>query len=192
MDGQEGVVASSIESILLVAAEPVSIRTLARLLETDSRGIERGVDFLATELEGRGVRVQTHNGKLQLVTAPENAEIVREFLRLPRQPRLSRPSLETLAIISYRQPVTRSEIEEIRGVSADRVVASLLARGLIEERGRRATPGRPMLYGTTSDFLELFGLSSLDDLPPPESPPKPRQTSFTVLGMTDPHGEAIS
>lgn len=106
------------------------------------------------------------DGHAQLVTAPENVEAVQRFLGTVRPPALSRAALETLALIAYRQPITRSEIEMARGVNSDRVVQTLIARGLIDERGRRPTLGRPMEYGTTFAFLEYFGLGSLEDLPP--------------------------
>jgi len=117
------------------------------------------------------------------VTAPENADVVRRFLEVSRQPKLSRPSLETLAIVAYRQPVTRGEIESIRGVNVDRIMANLQARGWIEELGRRDVPGRPIEYGTTDGFLELFGLLTLDDLPPLESSGDLPREPLRVLGM---------
>jgi segregation and condensation protein B len=113
-----------------------------------------------------GIRLQVHGGKAQLVTAPENAAVVQRFLGTAKPPALSRAALEALTVIAYRQPVTRSEIEAARGVNSDRAVQTLLARGLIEERGQRETLGRPMQYGTTFGFLEYFGLASLDELPP--------------------------
>ena len=103
---------------------------------------------------------------MQLVTAPEVAEDVRRFLGLSGSARLSTAALETLAIIAYRQPITRAEIEAIRGVNCDGVLRTLLAKGLIEEVGRAEGPGRPILYGTTMLFLQHFGLRSLADLPP--------------------------
>lgn len=168
--------------MLLVAGEPLSVRTLARLFQTDSRAMERALAQLSGELDGRGVRLQMHAARVQLVTAPENAGIVREFLRLPQQPRVSRSALETLAIVSYRQPVTRGEIEEMRGVGAERVLGSLIARGLIEEVGREQSPGRPIQYGTTPAFLEMFGLGCIEDLPP-EQIEGPKQASLEILGM---------
>lgn len=168
---------SALESVLLVASEPVSIRRLARLFESESRAVRAAVERLSEELANRGIRVEQHDGFVQLATAPENADVVRNFLRLPQQARVSRPALESLSIIAYRQPVTRPEIEEIRGVSSERVVANLLARGLIEERGRRESPGRPIQYHTTPGFLQMFGLSSIEELP--------------VLGMTSAQSESI-
>jgi len=178
--------ASAIESILLVAGEPVSTRALCRLLEIDSTALDRAIDFLIADQAGRGIRLQVHRGRLQLVTSAENADVVRRFLQLPGQPKLSRPTMETLAIIAYRQPVTRGEIEEIRGVNVDRIIANLLSRGWIEEDGRRPTPGRPIEYATTAAFLDLFGLLSLAELPALEpgeigAPSEP----LRVLGMQE-------
>lgn len=186
--------ASAIESVLLVAAGPISRRALARVLETDTNSVEAAIDCLVTELQGRGIRLQVHEGQLQLVTAPENADIVRTFLRLPQQQRMSRASLETLAIIAYGQPTTRSEIEEVRGVGVDRVVASLVARGLIEEIGRRNAPGRPIEYGTTNDFLQLFGLTALDELALArhQTQTTAKQISFGVLGPDGPQADSTA
>lgn len=129
------------------------------------------MDALAVQLADRGIRLQRHGDQVQLVTAPEAAPAVERFLGLEGAVRLSSAALETLAVIAYRQPVTRAQIEQVRGVSADRAIATLLAHGLIEEVGRLETVGRPALFGTTVEFLEHFGLQSLADLPPlPEEP----------------------
>jgi len=164
-DRRSGILAVQIESILLVASEPVSIRELARLLETGSRTVEAAVDELGALLADRGIRLQRDDDRIQLVTAPENAHVVRRFLQLSRPNRLSRPALETLSIVAYRQPVTRQEIEEVRGVNVERVLAGLVSRGLIEMAGRRQVVGSPIEYVTTFAFLEFFGLESLDNLP---------------------------
>ena len=179
----EARIASAIESILLVASRPVRMQALARLLGIDSKALDRAVDFLVADQSGRGIRLQIHEGRLQLVTAPENAEVVRDFLQLPRQPKVSRPSMETLSIIAYRQPITRGEIEHVRGVNVDRIIANLEARGWIAEAGRRQSPGRPIEYRTTNGFLELFGMLSLDELPPLASPPESQAAKLTVLGL---------
>jgi segregation and condensation protein B len=161
---------SSLESVLLVAAEPVDAGTLAAATGTSRERVQQGLEALSSSLS-RGIRLQAHNGTYRLVTAPENVEVVQRFLGAVRPPALSRAALETLAIIAYRQPSTRAEIESVRGVDSDRSVRTLVMRGLIEEVGRRDTPGRPAEYGTTAAFLEYFGLLSLDDLPAlPEEP----------------------
>jgi segregation and condensation protein B len=155
---------SQIESILLVAGGPVSIRELARVLDEPQNRVSGVLKELQSSLED-GIQLQLLDGQAQLVTAPENSGIVQRFLGTSKAPPLSRSALETLTFIAYRQPSTRPEIEVARGVNSDRVVQTLLARELIEERGRRETLGRPMEYGTTFGFLEYFGLRSLEDLP---------------------------
>jgi len=112
-----------------------------------------------------GLRIQRSDDNLELVTDPESARYVEALLGLDRPVRLSRAALETLAIVAYRQLVTRSEVEAVRGVNSDSAITTLLNRGLIDEVGRRETVGRPALYGTTSEFLQLLGLDSVSDLP---------------------------
>jgi segregation and condensation protein B len=180
---EESGIASAIESILLVASEPISTRSLSRVLDVDAKLINRALDRLEADQSSRGIRVQVDHGTVQLVTAPENAEVVHRFLQLPRQPKLSRASVETLAIIAYEQPITRGEIEHIRGVNVDRMISNLEARGWIDERGRRDSPGRPIEYGTTSAFLELFGLLSLTELPAPRSSSLQQSDSSALLGL---------
>ena len=155
-----------VEALLFVAEEPPSVSQLARALEATPEAVEEALRGLAERLKDRGLRLQWKGDRVQLVTAPEAAEDVRRFLGLTAGPRLSPAALETLAIIAYRQPITRAEIEAIRGVNCDGVLRTLLARGLIEEVGRSEGPGRPILYGTTFLFLQHFGLRSLEDLPP--------------------------
>lgn len=155
-----------VEALLFVAEEPPTIAQLARALEVPAEAIEEALNALQERLKERGLRLQRHRDRVQLVTAPEAAEDVRRFLGLSGGTRLSMAALETLAIIAYRQPITRAEIEAIRGVNCDGVLRTLLARGLIEEVGRAEGPGRPILYGTTMLFLQHFGLRSVADLPP--------------------------
>lgn len=156
---------STVESLLLVAGGPASLASLADAAGIPRRDMDRLLQALAQRLN-RGIRLQVHDGQAQIVTAPENAEAIHRFLGTTRPPPLSRPALEALATVAYRQPVTRAEVEAARGVNSDRAMQTLEARGLIEERGRRDSPGRPAEYGTTFGFLEYFGLSSLTDLPP--------------------------
>jgi segregation and condensation protein B len=120
---------------------------------------------LNAEIFTRGIRVQRKGDKVQLTTQPECAPYVEKFLGLDLTTRLSKPALETLAIIAYQQPVTRAQIEHVRGVNCDAVLSTLLNRGLIEEVGRLETAGRPIQYGTTFAFLQHFGLRGLDDMP---------------------------
>ena len=162
-----------LEAILFVAAEPVTIAQLAATLDVAPSVIERGLNELDASLLTRGLRLQRHAGRVQLTTAPQLAELIERFLGLEATSHLSRAALETLAIIAYRQPVTRPGVDGIRGVNSDGVMKSLLSKGLIQEVGRSEGPGRPILYGTTAEFLQHFGLSSLAELPPYERPDVP-------------------
>jgi segregation and condensation protein B len=155
-----------IESILFVAGEPVSVERLASVLEVEPAQVEAALGALAESYAGRGVRLQRHGERAQLVTAPEAAAAVERFLGAEPDNRLSQAAIETLAVIAYRQPITRAQIEAVRGVNCDAVLRTLLSRGLIEEVGRLEQVGRPILYGTTFAFLQHFGLQSLSDLPP--------------------------
>ncbi len=157
---------AALESLLFVSAEPVLPSQLAEALEMSVADVEQGLKALETELQSRGLRLQRHGGRVQLTTAPETAELVERFLGLEATTRLSRAALETLAIIAYQQPVTRPQVDAVRGVNSDGVMKSLLSKVLIQEVGRADGPGRPILYGTTPDFLQHFGLTSLSELPP--------------------------
>jgi segregation and condensation protein B len=154
-----------LEALLFVSAEPVHSTQLAAVLQISVSAVEQGLEQLSGELQSRGLRLQRHAGKVQLTTAPEMAEMVERVLGLEATSRLSRAALETLAIVAYQQPVTRPQIEAVRGVGSDGVMKSLLGKGLIQEVGRTDGPGRPILYGTAPDFLQHFGLNSLMELP---------------------------
>jgi len=160
--------ATLIESLLFVAGEPAPIERLAATLEQPPAEIERALVTLSETLQHRGIRLQRHHDAVQLVSMPEAADAIEVFLGLDLTTKLSRAALEALAIIAYRQPITRPQIEAIRGVSSDGVIRTLLHRGLVQEVGRLETAGRPILFGTTPDFLNYFGISSLEDLPPLE------------------------
>jgi segregation and condensation protein B len=165
-----------IESLLFVADEPVEIATLAQVLEVDMSAVEASLVELSSDGTHRGVRLQRKGDRVQLVTRPEAAAYVEKFLGLESSGKLSQAALETLAIVAYRQPCTRAQIEVVRGVNCDGVLSTLLNKGLIEEAGRLETVGHPFVYGTTFAFLQHFGLKSLDDLPPLE----PTQTPTLV------------
>lgn len=159
--------AARIEAILFVAPQPVSVLQLAEALSTPMMEVEASLKELDRALQNdRGLRLQRHEGRYQLTTAPEMAEEIEKYLGLEATSRLSRAALETLAIVAYRQPITRPGVDAIRGVNSDGVIKSLLSKGLIQEVGRTEGPGRPILYGSTQDFLQHFGINSLDDLPP--------------------------
>ena len=157
-----------LEALLFAAPEPVTVRRLAQALGASLAETEAALHRLENDLLSRGIRLQRHRDRWQLTTAPELGALVANFLGLEATHRLSRAALETLAIIAYRQPVTRPQVDAIRGVSSDGVLRSLLSKGLIEELGRSEGPGRPILYGTATLFLETFGLPSLEALPPLE------------------------
>lgn len=155
-----------LESLLFVATGPTSLDQLAQATGATPADIAAALDELAAALAGRGLRVQRLGGRVRLTTAPEASAHVQRFLGLGQDAPLSPAILETMAIIAYRQPITRPEIEAVRGVSADHAVRTLLARGLIEEVGRAESVGRPILYAPTARFLEHFGLPDLNSLPP--------------------------
>ena len=158
---------SIVESLLFAAGEPLALSRIEKIATGyERRQIVGVLGALSEEYERdeRGFRLIQVAGGWQLRTPRENSEFVRE-LRAERPVRLTRPSLETLAIVAYRQPVTRPEIEAIRGVDVDAVLATLLERRLIRVLGRKDVIGRPLLYGTTPDFLEIFGLKDLSSLP---------------------------
>ncbi|MCI0551701.1 MAG: SMC-Scp complex subunit ScpB [Anaerolineae bacterium] len=157
--------AVKLEALLFVAAEPVATAQLATALDVAPSVIERGLNELNASLSSRGLRLQRHAGRVQLTTAPQLAELIERFLGLEATTHLSRAALETLAIIAYQQPVTRPQIDSIRGVNSDSMMKSLLHKGLILETGRADGPGRPILYSTTPEFLQHFGLNSILEMP---------------------------
>jgi segregation and condensation protein B len=157
---------AQLEALLFVSGEPVTIAQLAEALDVAPSVIERGLNELDASLADRGLRLQRHAGRVQLTTAPQLTEFVERFLGLEATTHLSRAALETLAIIAYQQPVTRPQIDAIRGVNSDSMLKSLLHKNLILESGRADGPGRPILYSTTPEFLQHFGLSSILEMPP--------------------------
>lgn len=160
-------VAAAIESILFVSGRPLERAELRKLLAIDEALLMDGLQSLEQTLSNtqRGIRLQRLNEQLQLVTAPQYARYVAALLGLPMSAKLTTAAMETLAVISYRQPVTRTQIEAVRGVNSDRALASLIQHGLVEEVGRAQTVGRPTLFATTADFLQQFGLTNLEQLP---------------------------
>ncbi len=173
-----------IEALLFIAPGAVTTGQLAAALEISTRQVENGLAELIESYQGRGLRLQQHNGRWQLTSAPETASLVERFLGLEASSHLSQAALETLAIVAYQQPITRPHIESIRGVNSDGVMKNLLSKGLIQEVGRAEGPGRPILYSTTPDFLSYFGLSSLEELPPlnlEEPPAANGEEDLTVL-----------
>jgi segregation and condensation protein B len=155
----------ALEALLFVAERPLSRREIASLAGVDRATADARLGDLEVTLRGRGIRVVVSGDRVELVTAPEAGALIARYVGTDAV-RLSPASLETLAIVAYRQPVTKSAIERIRGVDSDYTIRSLLHRRLVVELGRSEAPGRPFLYGTGFDFLERFGLTSLDELPP--------------------------
>ena len=162
-----------LEALLFTAGEPLPASTLARAASVSEASVRRALSQLADDYKARGLRLlDDGQGNYQVGHAPEYAVYVEQLLGSGPGSRLSRAALETLAIIAYRQPCTRPEIEAIRGVNSDRLMATLEQRGLIEESGQSEGVGRPKLYRTTIKFFEYFGLSGPSDLPPlPEPAP---------------------
>lgn len=159
---------AALEALIFAAVEPLSPKEAARILGLDENTVRLLVSQLQEFYRGteRGILLQEVAGGFQFVTKPVFAAFVAQLGREERPQTLSPAALETLAIIAYQQPVSKAEIEEIRGVRVDGVLTTLLERGLIEEIGRKEAPGRPILYGTTPEFLRLFGLKDLSELPP--------------------------
>jgi segregation and condensation protein B len=157
----------SLEALFFVSDEPLSPAVLAQALDVDRRTVEELCDRLAGELEDRGSGLVLRNvaGGWRLYTHPDTEPVVEQFVLSSRQARLTKASLETLAIVAYKQPVTRHQVSGIRGVNCDGVLRALADRGLIEEAGRDEAPGRPALFATTPGFLERLGLPSLASLP---------------------------
>lgn len=157
---------TQIESLLFVTPGKTSASKLAEVVKIPEKKVLEYLSLLSEHYtKQHGIRIQQINNQFQITSAPEYANLIEDFLGLEEISRLTQASLETLAIIAYKQPTTRPEIDAIRGVNCDSVLKSLLSKGLIEELGRSEAPGRPILYGVTTDFLQHFGLNSLEQLP---------------------------
>jgi segregation and condensation protein B len=158
---------SVMESLLFVSGEPLGVKDIARILECQVDFVEEIVDAMTEEYEnqGRGIKIISINGMYQLVTKPQNSDYIQKLLKKNTRQSLSQASLESLAIVAYKQPVTRVEIDEIRGVKSDSALQKLLEKNLIKEMGRLDVIGRPIQYGTTEEFLRQFGLEDLKELP---------------------------
>lgn len=157
---------SAVEAVLFASGEPVAVQAMIEMLGVTAPEFEPVLQGLALRYdEDRGVRLMRFDDSLQLCTRPQYMDLIEKVLQPVRKQTLTQAALETLAVVAYRQPVTRMEIEQIRGVQCDRAVATLLHHGLIAEVGRKESIGRPILYGTTEKFLQHFALTSLDALP---------------------------
>ena len=166
VDAEAEDLAVALEAVCFALNRPLTLTEAGEILARSPHAIGAAADALARQLRGRGLMLQRHQDSIQLVTRPEVAWAMQRALNPERPSRLSRPAMETLAIIAYRQPVTRAAIEAIRGVNCDAVLEHLEHRGLVAEIGRQETPGHPRLFGTTLRFLQIVGLERIDDLPP--------------------------
>ncbi len=155
------------EAILFAAGEPVEIEKFSEIFEIDNETVESIMDMLSDKLDesGSAIKLVRLDFSYQLCTRKEYAENIRAVLDLRRKAPLSQAALEVLAVIAYNQPVTKAYVEQVRGVDCSGVVSTLVEKGLLEEKGRLELPGRPLLYGTTANFLRCFGLKNLDELP---------------------------
>ena len=168
-EGTDAALAGHLVAVLFAAASPLSLVDAARILDIPAERLEEVCDLLERQ-PPTGLALQRHDDRLQLTTAPSSGAVVERYLGAPPPVRLSRAALEALAVIAYRQPVTRGEIDAIRGVNSDSAVATLLARSLIAEVGRRDSIGRPALLAPTPECLQYLGLQSLAELPPLPTP----------------------
>ena len=159
---------ANLEAVLFVAPVSATLSQLSSALDITEREVEKVLTRLGEDYQERGLRIQRHAGRIQLTTAPEAGECVERFLGMEITTYLSQAALEALSIVGFEQPVTRPQVDSIRGVNSDGVMKSLLHKGLIQDVGRADGPGRPILYATTPDFLQQFGLNSLEELPPLE------------------------
>ena len=159
---------AQLEALLFVAERPLARREIASIAGVSADEVDARLGDLEVQLRGRGIRLVAAGEQVELATAPEAGALIARYIGADGV-RLSPAALETLAIVAYRQPVTRAVVERIRGVDSDYVLRSLLHRRLVVEHGRAEAPGRPILYGTGFEFMERFGLTTLDDLPPLEA-----------------------
>ena len=173
MSEQEGNLKGRSEAILFVAGEAVTVKELSRALQAEEKAVKAELNAIRDEYDydQRGFMLKRFGDKVQLATRPLYAQDVLRLLQPVQQQSLSQAAMETLAVVAYKQPVTRAEVEQVRGVKCDYSLQSLINKGLIKETGRKDTIGRPILYCTTDDFLSHFGLEGLDGLPPMPEPP---------------------
>ena len=157
--------AARIEALLFVSALPTTVTHLASIVKLSNAKVEKILQQLDEQYKSRGIRIQRHAGKIQLISAPEAAHDIQVFLDIENTAKLSRASLEVMGIVAYKGPVTRPQIDAIRGVNSDGVLRTLVRYGLVEETGRSDGPGRPFLYVVAEEFLHHFGIRSLQELP---------------------------
>lgn len=160
----EEVLISRLESLVFVAPTPITVRRLARILSIDGKQVRHLLGVIRDHYQNRGIVLEEVSGGFQFRSHPDNAAVIRHVFKL-KPLRISRAAMETLAIVAYRQPLTRAEVEAIRGVDCGGTLKYLFEKGLVRIIGRKEEPGRPIIYATSKDFLELFSLKSLSDLP---------------------------
>ena len=177
-EARGGSLKGRIEAILFVAGEAVSIKDMSKALAVGEKELKTALDKIGSEYdyEQRGFMLKRFGDKVQLATRPLYSEDVLRLLQPVQQQSLSQAAMETLAVVAYKQPVTRAEVEQIRGVKCDYSLQSLTTKGLIQEAGRKDTIGRPILYATTDTFLSHFGIATLEDLPPLPEVETPEET----------------
>lgn len=158
---------SIIEAVLFASGEPLKLKQISSIIECNEKYSKRILDSMIIKYndEKRGIKLICINDSYQLVTKPENSDYVSKLLKTNSRQSLSQAAMETLAIIAYKQPITRIDVDEIRGVKSDRAILTLQDKGLIKESGRLDVPGRPILYSTTDEFLRSFSIGNLDELP---------------------------
>lgn len=187
MSEQEGNLKGRIEAILFVAGEAVTVKELARALQTEEKAVKAELNAIRDEYDydQRGFLLKRFGDKVQLATRPLYAQDVLRLLQPVQQQSLSQAAMETLAVVAYKQPVTRAEVEQVRGVKCDYSLQSLMNKGLIREAGRKDTIGRPILYRTTDEFLSHFGLEGLEGLPPMPEPEETENGAESAAEITD-------
>lgn len=169
---------NQIESVLLVAEKPVSVKELSGVLGVMVSAVNQALSELINEYKTRGLKIIKKGEYYSMVTSPENADIVSRYLNEELRHDLSDAAIETLSVVTYKQPVTRMDIEEIRGANSDQIIRNLMLRGLIGEVGRKEAPGRPILYGTTMEFLQYFGFEGEHQIPKFENPENVKAVLF--------------
>lgn len=191
---EEAEIKRAIEAILFAAGDPVGVDRMALAIGAGRDQIEENLKALmdAYSFERRGMRIIRLEDAYQMVSAQELSEVITRALETRKPPKLSASALETLTVIAYYQPTTKAFVEQIRGVDSSYTISALLNKKLIEEQGRLTVPGRPILYGTTPDFLRTFGIASLDDLPEVDLPKAQTQQLEMQLSMEDQQAMAES
>lgn len=191
---EEAEIKRAIEAILFAAGDPVGVDRMAIAIGAGRDQIEENLKALmdAYSFERRGMRIIRLEDAYQMVSAQELSEVISRALETRKPPKLSASALETLTVIAYYQPTTKAFVEQIRGVDSSYTISALLNKKLIEEKGRLSVPGRPILYGTTPDFLRTFGIASLDDLPEVDLPKAQTQQLEMQLSIEDQQAMAES